>query len=161
MHEFRRTYECCSHCALVLSIIFWLGIGIVCLGGPKRIQSLAIGSSARWPSWYLKYYAFAAWSAEWMKRPATFGICELLAFSLFPLVRFCCSSLPFGKGSTLKNYLRQRLSRRMCDAERHTLYSQLLCNFRRLTRYCQRGTSARLSHHFQIHPSHPAPPASS
>src|SRR6266699_2417256 len=63
--------------------------------------------------------------------------------------------------SIFKNYLRQRLSRRMCDAERHTLHSQLLCNFRRLTRYCQRGTSARLAHHFQIHPSHAAPPASS
>src|SRR2546429_9266479 len=55
----------------------------------------------------------------------------------------------FGKGSTLKNDLRQCLSRRMCDAERHTLHSQLLCNFRRHTRYCQRGPSARLSHHFQ------------
>ena len=74
---------------------------------------------------------------------------------------FLLFNAAFGKGSTLKNYLRQRLSRRMRDAERHTLHSQLLCNFRRLTRYCQRGTSARLSHYFQIHPSHSAPPASS
>src|SRR5260370_21713333 len=46
----------------------------------------------------------------------------------------------------------------MRDAERCTLYSQLLGYFRRLACDRQSRTPARLPHHFQIHPSHPAPP---
>src|SRR6267378_6594719 len=46
----------------------------------------------------------------------------------------------------------------MRDAEGHTLYSHLLRNFRCLPRDRQRRTPARLPHHFQIHPFHPAPP---
>jgi len=55
---------------LVFVIILCFGIGIVCLRWPRTIQSLATSSSARWPSWYLKYYPFAAWTKEWMKRPS-------------------------------------------------------------------------------------------
>src|SRR6266571_2971038 len=47
----------------------------------------------------------------------------------------------------------------MRDAERHALHPKLLRNFRRLTRNRQRRPPARLTHNFQIHPFHPAPPA--
>ncbi len=49
----------------------------------------------------------------------------------------------------------------MRNAQRHTLYSQLLRDFRRLTHDRQRRPPARLPHHFQIHPFHSAPPAGS
>src|SRR5437879_10383127 len=49
----------------------------------------------------------------------------------------------------------------MRDAERHALHTELLRNFRRLTRYRQGGPPAHLPHYFQIHPSHAAPPACS
>ncbi len=55
---------------LVVVIIFCFGVAIVCLGWPKWIQALSISSSARWPSWHLKYYPFAARTKEWMKRPS-------------------------------------------------------------------------------------------
>jgi hypothetical protein len=51
-------------------------------------------------------------------------------------------------GLSLENHLGQRVSRRMRDAERHTLHSELLRNFCRLARYCQGGTPARLPHYF-------------
>src|SRR5260370_1776092 len=47
----------------------------------------------------------------------------------------------------------------MRDAERHTLHPNLLRNLRCFACYRQRRTPARLAHHFQIHPFHPAPPA--
>src|SRR5438309_1813486 len=61
--------------------------------------------------------------------------------------------------SAFENDLGQRLTFRMRDAERHALHTDLLREFCRLTRNCQCRPPARLPHHFQIYPSHAAPPA--
>jgi hypothetical protein len=55
---------------LVVAIIIWLGIGSACLFWPNRVQSLFVRSFARLPSWYLKYWPFAAWTKEWMTSPS-------------------------------------------------------------------------------------------
>ena len=54
----------------VLVIIFSFGIGIICLGWPRKIQGLSMSSCARLPSWYLKYFPFAAWTKKWVERPS-------------------------------------------------------------------------------------------
>jgi hypothetical protein len=62
---------------------------------------------------------------------------------------------------SLKNYLRQRLSRCVGDAQRDVSHAELLRYFPCFTAKLQRRPSARFPHHFQIHPSHAASPARS
>ena len=63
--------------------------------------------------------------------------------------------------SSLENNLRQRLFLGMRDAQGDVLHAELLCDFLRFTGELQRRTPALLAHHFQVHPTHAAPPARS
>src|SRR6266478_7518296 len=99
-----------------------------------------------------------AWSAR-LKVDYSFLLCVLRALCVETL-RLSFRLLTFNF-STLKNHLRQRLSRRVCDAQHDIFHAKLLRYLPRFTPKLQRRPSARFPHHFQIHPSHAPPPARS
>ena len=93
-----------------------------------------------------------------MKFNSEFCLALAVGFGRFPLR---CIRLLLRNCSRLEDDLRKRLLLGVRDAQGDVLYAELLGDFFRLTGELQRRSAAFLAHHFQIHPTHAAPPARS
>jgi hypothetical protein len=68
---------------LVLSIIIWLGVGFVCLIWPNKVQAFFARHYAKMPSWYLRYWPFAAREKEWTSKPSYIWYLRGVGFFIF------------------------------------------------------------------------------